>query len=86
MYQFLNSFFNVDLQLAPDMDDIVNEKAHRLCRKTHMRFSKRPIIAAFNTYSDTVNILNSARLLRGTHFSIDRDYPAEIMNAMKNSK
>ena len=41
----LKQFFEVDLSLNPD--DIVIERAHRLGRKRN-RFSKRPIIAAFN--------------------------------------
>ena len=77
----LKQFFEVDLSLNPD--DIVIERAHRLGRKKRNRFSKRPIIAAFNNYADTVKILNSARLLRGTQFSVDRDYPVEITNARK---
>ena len=79
----LKQFFEVDLELNPELHGIVIERAHRFGRKTRNRFSKRPIIAAFNNYSDTVKILNSARLLRGTQFSVDRYYPAEITNARK---
>ena len=79
----LKQFLNNDLQLNPDSEGMIIEREHRLGRKTRMRFSKRPIIAAFNNYSGTEKIRKNARLLRGTRSSVDRDYPAEITNARK---
>ena len=67
----------------PSTSEILIERAHRLGKRTRLQFSKRPIIAAFNNYVDTVQILGKAYLLKGSQFSIDRDYPAEILNARK---
>ena len=80
----VKQFLRNDLQVNPDAEGIIIGRAHRLGRKTHTRFSKRPIIATFNNYADTEKVLNNARLLRGTHFSVDKDYPAEITNARKS--
>ena len=77
----IKQFFYDKLQLNPS--EILIERAHRLGKRTRLQFSKRPIIAAFNSYVDTVQILGKAYLLKGSQFSIDRDYPAEILNARK---
>ena len=37
----------------------------------------------FNNYVDIVQFLGKAYLLKGSQFSIDRDYLAEILNARK---
>ena len=44
---------------------------------------RRPIIVAFWDFQDTAVIIDSARLLRGTRFRLDREYPAEISKARK---
>lgn len=78
---FVKEFLETELRL--DASRITIERAHRLGRKKRYQFSRRPIIAAFNNYADTVRILEYANMLRGSQFSIDRDYPLEIYNARK---
>lgn len=58
------------------------ERAHRLGRFQQNK-GPRPIIAAFNSYTETERIMSNARLLAGKPFSISRDFPKEIMNARK---
>ena len=77
----IKQFLYDKLQLNPS--EILIERAHRLGKRMRLQFSKRSIIAAFNNYVDTVQILGKAYLLKGSQFSIDRDYPAEILNARK---
>ena len=72
----LKQFLNNELRLNPE--DIIIKRAHRLGKKVRTGFSKRPLIAAFNNYADTEKILKNARFLRGTSFSVARDYSAEI--------
>ena len=58
------------------------ERAHRLGRFNRLKRS-RPIILAFSFYTDTEEILSLAGSLKGTSFSINRDYPMEITNARR---
>ena len=60
------------------------ERAHRLGRFYRLKRS-RPIIVAFSFYVDTedLKILSLAGSLKGTSFSINRDYPMEITNARR---
>ena len=44
---------------------------------------KCPLIVAFRNYTDTVEILEHAKRLKGTSFSVDKDYPREIYEARK---
>ena len=56
-------------------------RAHRLGK--YKRDSIRPIIVYFLDYRDTVHILSQANKLKGTKFSVNRDFPKEITNARK---
>ena len=76
IYEFLYDMFGIAAER------VVIERAHRLGPwKRAVR--KRPIIVAFRDYSSTELILNEAFQLRGTRFSIDKDYPAEIAKARR---
>ncbi|MCG8033763.1 MAG: hypothetical protein JAZ03_16535, partial [Candidatus Thiodiazotropha taylori] len=59
------------------------ERVHRLGRYNRLKGS-RPIIVAFSFYKEVEDILSLARSLKGTSFSISRDYPPEIVNARKS--
>ena len=59
--------------------DICIDQAHRLGR--FKRDKHRQIIVAFRDYSDVESILSNAHKLKGTKYSINRDYPQEIVNA-----
>ena len=63
-------------------DAISVDRAHRLGRSR--RGTDRPIIVAFRDYQDTQLILSSANKLKGTHYSVNRDYPQEIVDARKS--
>ena len=56
-------------------------RAHRLGR--YRRGSVRSIIVYFLDYRDTVYVLSQANKLKGTNFSINRDFPKEIVNARR---
>ena len=76
IYEFLYDQFDIEAER------IVIERAHRLGPwKRTVR--KRPIIVAFRDYPSTELILNEAYQLRGTRYSIDKDYPAEIVKARR---
>ena len=59
------------------------DRAHRIGKRFSRGISRRPIIVAFRDYYDTVRIMERAKMLRDTHYGIDRDYPAEISKARK---
>lgn len=59
------------------------ERAHRLGKFNRQNRGPRPVIVAFSFYRDTEDIISSARSLKGTPYSINRDYPTEITNARK---
>ena len=62
-------------------DDMYIERAHRLGR--YKQGACRPIVVAFRDYQDTDTIMSNCRKLKGTFFSVNRDYPAEIVEARK---
>ena len=76
------------------IDGVFIQRAHRLGalrptgRKLGQPFSNRnssrPIIVCFRDYSDVERILSNAKKLRDTNFSINRDFPPEIVNARSN--
>ena len=71
---FLKSNLNIDpCPLIP--------RVHRLGR--FQRGKSRPIIAFFLDTRDTERVIRNAKLLRGTHYSINRDYPKEISDARR---
>ena len=71
------------LESKLDMDELPGiERAHRLGKFNRLK-GPRPIIVAFSFYRDTNDVISLARVLKGTTFSINRDYPLEITNARK---
>ena len=71
------------LQSKLDMDELPGiERAHRLGKFNRLK-GPRPIVVAFSFYRDTDDVISLARALKGTTFSINRDYPLEITNARK---
>ena len=74
-------------ELSLDSDRMFLVRAHRLgARRRGIRPfepQKRPLIVAFRDYNDTVEILSYTKRLKGTLFSVDRDYPREIYDARK---
>lgn len=73
--------------LGLDANRMFLVRAHRLgARKRDTRPfepQKRPLIVAFRDFTDTVEILDNTKRLKGTYFSVDRDYPREIYEARK---
>ena len=86
-----NCFHTVRRFICERLDLDANEmflvRAHRLgARRRGIRpfeTQKRPLIVAFRDYTDIVDILANTKHLKGTQFSVDRDYPREIYEARK---
>lgn len=76
-------------EMGVDSDDLYIERVHRLgsFHKAKMRQNtdnpKRPIIISFQDYRSTELILDAAYMLKGTNFSVSRDYPKEIVAARR---
>ena len=68
-------------------DDFYIHRVHRLGslykakQKNGTENPKRPVIIAFQDYHSTEKILSSSYMLRGSGFSVTRDYPREIVSA-----
>lgn len=81
MRQFLSDYFELDLYAMGF------NRVHRLGSIAKARrvtqYPRRPIIVAFLDYKDTETIMSMAKMLAGTRFGIDRDYPKEISEARK---
>ena len=73
---FIRHFIYVHLGIK---DDMYIERAGRLGR--YKQGACRPIVVAFRYYQDTDTIMSNCRKLTGTFFSVNRDYPAEIVEA-----
>lgn len=79
-------------QMGIDADDYYIERVHRLgsLQKARQRKGdsnesiRRPIIVAFFETRNVESILESAYMLRGTKFSVTRDFPIEIVNARRS--
>lgn len=77
-------------EMGIDLDDYYVERAHRLGslykarQRNQDRNPRRPIIVAFGQHSQTNIIIESAYMLKGTNFSVTRDYPIEIVTARRN--
>jgi hypothetical protein len=56
-------------------------RVHRLGR--YKKGSNRPIIAFFLDSRDTEYVVSRAKMLKGTNFNINRDFPKEIASARK---
>ena len=71
-------------EMGIDSDDLFIERVHRLGSlhkaKLKSEIPRRPIIVAFYEYQHTEKILDAAYMLRGTIFSVSRDYPKEIVS------
>ena len=70
-----------------DIDKIVFQRVHRLGKRRRGQLSNgddpkpRPIIAGFRDYKWREEVLFRAKNLKGTNFSIQQDFPAEIRTA-----
>ena len=47
------------------------------------RMGRRPVLCTFSHYTEADYIMRKTRLLKGTRYAIDRDYPTEIALARK---
>ena len=77
----IQSFLNETLRIHKE---VVIDRAHRLGRFNRNHSRPRAIIVAFRDYADTTIIISKARLLRGTNYSINKDFPQEITTARKS--
>ena len=74
-------------ELGIDSDDLYIDRFHRLgsLHKAKQRQRtgnpKRPIIIAFSDYSNIERILGTVYMLKGTGYSVTKDYPKEIVAA-----
>lgn len=74
-------------ELGIDSDDLLINRFHRLgsLYKAKTRQStdtpRRPVIIAFQDHRDIERILQAAYMLKGSRFSISRDFPKEIVAA-----
>ena len=66
-----------ELDIAISESDI--SRAHRLGR--YVMSKKRPVIVAFQSYAVAESIIKQAYRLKGTNFSISRNFPLEITRA-----
>ena len=88
IYSFMrDQLFSGDRDFDPSREMCI-ERAHRLgsLRSESYRGKsdpKRPIIVRFRDYNDTELVMERAYRLRGSVFSLDRDYPKEIAQARK---
>lgn len=84
-YELLSQFCSDHLDF--DLGDYFVQRVHRLgsLRRASgiTQTPRRPIIVAFRDFGDTEFILQQARKLKHTRYSIDRDYPKEIASARK---
>ena len=67
--------------IGVDADNMYISRAHRMGK--FKRGSCRPIIVNFRDYCDIEMIMSKAYMLKGTVFSVDRDFPKEISDARK---
>ena len=70
------------LQERLGLSDIRIERAHRLGRFNRSR--SRPIIVSFLESSSVQSVLSNAHKLKGSPYSINKDFPQEIANARKS--
>ena len=74
-------------ELGIDSDDLYIDRFHRLgsLHKAKQRQRtdnpRRPIIIAFSDYSNIERILGTVYMLKGTGYSVTKDYPKEIVAA-----
>ena len=78
-------------EMSIDTDDLYIEQVHRLrsIQKARQRVTgpnepvRRPIIVAFNDSRSVNRVLDNAHMLRGSRFSVKRDFPSEIVKARR---
>ena len=76
-------------EMGLDLDDFYVDRIHRLGslhrakQRNANQNPRRHIIVAFNNYSSTEIIMETAYMLKGTNFSVTRDYPKENVEARK---
>ena len=83
--QFLWDEMNIDI------DDLYIERVHRLgsLQKARQKTTdpneplRRPVIVAFNDTRSVDRVLDNAHMLRGSGFSVTRDFPLEIVKARR---
>lgn len=74
-------------ELGIDSEDLYIDRYHRLGslykakQRQRTDTPRRPIIIAFRDYSDIDRILGAAFMLKGSGYSITKDYPKEIVSA-----
>lgn len=74
-------------EMCIDSDELYIGRVHRLGSfhkaKQRQRTDnpRRPIIIAFEDYKSTETVLSAAYMLKGSNFSVTRDYPKEIVTA-----
>ena len=84
LFRFFKEHLRVD---DTDSNNIVFQGVHRLGRKkpgvaaNGQAWRPRQIIAGFRDYKARQDILLRAKHLKGTHFSINQDFPPEIRTA-----
>lgn len=75
IYDFLRNRLNI-------AGDVYIDRAHRIFKRNQNRHRQiRPIVVKFRDYRDIERIMSNVRLLKGTSFSVDHDYPPEIQEA-----
>lgn len=72
-------------EMGIDSDDLYIGRIHRL-GSLHMARTKnvvprRPIIVSFNYDQSVQKVLSAAYMLRGTNYSVSKDFPKEIVSA-----
>ena len=79
----LRDFFNDYLGFVKE--DLYIDFAHRVgtADKTRRGILKRPLLCNLGHSSEVSMVMKEAKRLKGTRFSIDRDYPSEIAEARK---
>ena len=78
-------------EMGLEMDDLYIERIHRLGSLQKARQTvtsadqpiRRPIIVAFNDTKSVNKVLDNAHMLRGSGFSVTRDFPQEIVKARR---
>lgn len=77
-------------EMGLDSDDLYIDRIHRLGsylkakQKQNTDNPRRPIIVSFMDSKSTETVLNAAYMLKGSNFSVTRDYPKEIVAARQN--
>ena len=85
--QTLVSFLVNNMGMRDTVKEVRFERVHRLGRRrpgvppNGQPWRPRPIIAGFCFYKQKQSILTNSKMLKGTDFSINQDYPAEIRSA-----